>query len=378
MGLGCLAGLAGLEIGVRAFWRPELASWQRNLDAVFPLDPAVTIGVAGPARIRTNSRGLRGPEMAADRAGEYRILALGGSTTECLAQDQPNTWPARLQALLPDAPGRRRVWVGNAGHGGHLIPHHVLAMKHMPAQYDPDAIVILAGGNDPVRALNEGFARGPNSSGRERDPRELAADFSECPAPLAVSGGLLSPRRLRLTAYLRAFRKRFSGGGFGQTAVRYREMQERRRHPSRIVDAMPDLGPGLDGYRRDIREIIRLARTGRRHLVFMTQPSLFKPEMPPEELNRLWAGWRGDPGLNAYWSPRVLAAAGEAFNRALLETCREEGVDCLDLASDLPKTTAITWDQAHFTDLGSRLTAEKLAEHFQAHFLRTASRRGAS
>jgi hypothetical protein len=367
--LGCALALLILELGLRWFRRPELSSWRPNLDIVFPLDPEVTTGVAGPAHIKTNSRGLRGTEWSNDRAGEYRILAIGGSTTECLAQDQPNTWPALLQTRLPTAPDGRVVWVGNAGHGGQNSRHHVLAMRYWPELYDPDAIVILMGGNDPMRALNEAPAYDTGFIDNRGKMRGLAQDFSERPASLEGPGGL-SYRSLSLWAFIKDFRNRFSGRspGFVQSVTQYREMQKKRRRASQFVDRMPDLKPGLDGYRRNIREIIRLARERNIPLVLMTQPSLLKPAMPEEEVRRLWSGWTRDPSLNVYWSTRVWAESMDAHNRALREVCRESGVDCLDLASKLPKTAAVTWDQAHFTDLGSRLVADELAACFRASF----------
>lgn len=89
--------LVALEIGLRLFWHPQLTAWQRNIKTEIAIDPAIIRGVAGPAHIVTNSLGIRGDEVSTERASEYRILAIGGSTTECLLNDQPNTWPALLQ-----------------------------------------------------------------------------------------------------------------------------------------------------------------------------------------------------------------------------------------------------------------------------------------
>lgn len=371
IGLGIALALAILEIGLRLFWRGELASWQRNLAVSIPLDPEVTRGVAGPARVRTNSRGIRGTEWAHDRSSEYRILALGASNTRCLLQDQPNTWAAQLQARMPATPDGRSVWVGNAGGGGYNSRHLVLAMRHMLGPYDPDAVIIL-GVIDAGAAREEGAAYDPHFIDRDEKLRTLARDFAERPPALAGAGGL-PIRSTYLWTFLREFRANFRGAGQGmaETAANIRRMQEDRRRANRFVDEMPDLRPGLEGYRHNLLEIVRLAREHGVHLVFTTAPSLVKPEMSREESDCLWAGWVGDRSQNAYWSPRVMAASKDAFNRTLLDTCAAEGVDCIDLAARLPSSTEVFWDQAHFTDLGSRLVADALAERFVDHFEKT-------
>jgi lysophospholipase L1-like esterase len=371
--LGCVLALVVLEIGLRLFWRPELASWQRSLDTIVPLDPEVTTGVAGPAHIVTNSEGIRGAEWANDRSREYRILAVGSSNTECLLQDQPNTWPALLQTRLPTTADGRSVWVGNTGSAGHTSRHIVLAMRYMLDQYHPDAVIILAGGNDSTRILNDGAAYDPDFIDNDAKMRDLAWDFAERPVSLVDSGNI-SVRNTYLWLFLREFYHRFFGAsarGMVQNMAAIREQQANWRQARLIVDEIPDLQAGLAGYRRNLLEMIRLAQKHRVHIVFMTMPGLYKPDMTPEEMGRLWVGGFGEPSLRTYWSPRVRGAGVDALNRVLLETCSDQGVDCIDLASMLPKSTVIFWDQGHFTDEGSRRVADALVGYFQAYFAKT-------
>jgi lysophospholipase L1-like esterase len=373
--LGCLLALALLEISLRIFWRPELAAWQRNLDVIIPLDPNVTTGVAGPAHVRTNSAGIRGDEWSPDRSSEYRILTLGASDTRCLLQDQPNTWPALLQTRLSTTQDRRGVWVGNAGGGGYNSHHVVLAMRFMLDQYDPDAVVILLGGNEAALALNQGLDYDPNFIYNEEKMRKLALDFNERPVALAGTAGP-SVRNLFLWMFLKDFQDQFfdstSARGMVDNVASVRANQEKRRQATRIVDEMPDIQMGLAGFHTDLLEMIRLAHEHHVHLVLMTTPSIYKAHMTQDETNRLWAGWYlNDQRSNAYWSSRVMAEATEAANQVLLKTCQEEVVDCIDLASLLPKSTDIFWDQAHFTDTGSSRVADELVKYFEDYFART-------
>ena len=71
--------------------------WWPNLRKVFHPEPGVMAGVEGEKIFAINSLGLRGDEPSSDDT--FRVLALGGSTTECLFLDQEEAWPQRLQTL---------------------------------------------------------------------------------------------------------------------------------------------------------------------------------------------------------------------------------------------------------------------------------------
>jgi hypothetical protein len=371
--LGALLALSLLEAGLRLFWRQELASWRRNMDMTVPLDPEITRGVSGPARIVTNSKGIRGSEWAERRPGEYRILVIGGSNAACILQNQPNTWPALLEARLPATPDGRRVWVGNAGHGGHNSRHHVLAMRYMLDQVHPDAVVVLIGGNEKL--LTEGPAYDPRFIDDDAKMHDLERDFYESAVPFHEKPGGFRGAYLWtfLTQAKDRLRKKYARGMVADVEGTRRGL-DARRHAWLVIDELPDLRPGLDGYGRNIKEMIRLAGDHRVHLVFMTTPSLLKPGMSAEEKGRLWAGRFGPAGaayLNAYWSPRVYATVLNAHDRLLKGICREARVDCIDLASELPRTLDIFWDQAHFTDYGSSRVADVLVDYFTAYLRKT-------
>jgi len=334
IGLGCVLAFTPLEVGLRLYWHPELTAWQRNLNVTIPLDPEVTTGVAGPAHIITNSQGIRGTEWSNDRSQEYRILAIGSSNTECLLQDQPNTWTALLQTRMPTTLDGRSVWVGNAGVAGHTSRHMVLAMRYMLDQYHPDAVIVFPSG-DATLILNEIAAYDPGFIDKEAKMRDLAWDFAEQPVSL-VDTGSLSIRNTFLGMFLLEFRDRFFSGSarkFVQNAASIRDMQEKWQQATLIVDEMPDIQAGLDGFHHNLLEMVRLAQAQHVHLVFMTQPSLLKPDMQQAELDRLWFGPIPGADPQAYWSPKVRLAVLDALNRVLMETCRDEGIDCIDLAS---------------------------------------------
>lgn len=363
--------LVALEIGLRLFWHPQLTAWQRNIKTEIAIDPAIIRGVAGPAHIVTNSMGIRGDEVSTERASEYRILAIGGSTTECLLNDQPNTWPALLQTRLGNISGRK-VWVGNVGHGGFDSRHHVIEMKYMLDQYKPDAVVILMGGNDQGLILGEGMSYDPHFVDNGRKMRLLAMrDFIETPVAVMQHEEPVFLKSLRnshvfmMAREARGWLWLMTRHGFVHNVEMYRQLRESRRKAWLVVNDTPDLKLGLDGYARNIREIIRLAKERRVRLIFMTQPILLQPNMSQEMLDQIWAGWIGDPSLNIYWSPEVAAAVTDKLNSLMMEISQQEGIECLDLAAKVPKSLDVFFDHCHFTDYGCSLVANELVGLFR-------------
>lgn len=110
-------------------------------------------GVSRNGRHSTNAWGLRGDAPPPPDAGSYRIITVGGSTTQCFYLDDHKTWPYLLQMKLSAAGWR--VWIGNGGLDGHSTRGHLVFMEDVVARIRPDAIIVLAGINDLLYSLDE-------------------------------------------------------------------------------------------------------------------------------------------------------------------------------------------------------------------------------
>src|SRR3989338_4357426 len=120
----CETGLRFLSFQPEYYyvWPPYFHSTLKPLSDITP-------GIKGESRFIVNSKGVRGDELALD--SRYKILALGGSSTECTFLDQAEAWPFLLQERLTRAASRGRVWVGNAGRSGNTTRQHILQMKYL-------------------------------------------------------------------------------------------------------------------------------------------------------------------------------------------------------------------------------------------------------
>jgi lysophospholipase L1-like esterase len=126
--------------------------YARDPDLLWTLRPNASIHVpeAGFTNIKTNSRGLRGPELPrAKEPGEFRVLCLGDSVTFGLGLSDQETWPARLAIALGKAPqlaGRRVRVVSGAVPGWSSVQG--MRLLSQLKELDPDVIVFWFGLND--------------------------------------------------------------------------------------------------------------------------------------------------------------------------------------------------------------------------------------
>ncbi len=117
-------------------------------------------------------------------------------------------------------------------------------------------------------------------------------------------------------------------------------------HRQSVFRPAPGLMPGVTGTHRFTTNSMGIrgnefgaARRNVR-LIFMTQPSIWRGDLPKACLDLLWAGAAGDarlqPGL-PYYSASALEIGLNRYNAELLQFCRENKIPSLDLAAMLPK-----------------------------------------
>lgn len=359
--------LALLELGLRVVLPPPTGyrALPPNLTATFRMRDAR--GVEGPSVYRVNSMGARSREWAAERGTEYRVLCLGGSTTESLANDQSRTWTTLLERGLGTLDGRR-VWVGNVGKSGWSTRHHRVQAHHLLPVYDPDAVVLLAGVNDLSSRLKQGGDYDPRFFEK---PENQAALLRQS---FAVSPGRFPsewpddpwPKRTRLWLVLRGLKYgllRQPDDAQDPEGRYLRGWREARARGGRIRE-LPALDSALDEYAANLREIVRSTRAYRARILLMTQPVFWRTGLTDEEKATLWMGgvgdFRGRPG-SSYYEPEALARGMEAYNQRLLQVCADTEAECLDLAGAVARTTENFWDDCHLTDAGQAHVAQIVA-----------------
>ena len=73
------------------------------------------------------------------------------------------------------------------------------------------------------------------------------------------------------------------------------------------------------------------------------------------------------PRRDYYYTAEALARGMAAYNKRLLDICAERQVECIDLATALPKDTTVFYDDVHFNESGSKQVAQILADYLLRH-----------
>lgn len=367
--LALLAGELVLRLAFPSLSGDEVYIWPPHLRKVFHPSPLVMPGITGPSRFSINSIGLRGDEP--DPAATYRILALGGSATECLYLDQDEAWPALLQQDLNQRLSIQRVWVGNGGMSGRTSEHHLVALEYLPLdKLQIDAVVVMVGINDLATRLARDTDYDPNSLGKP--------DAQEWLRIQTFSGSYL-PRPgdsfIKNTALWRLLRKVLDmlprEDAQDKFATMFVHLRERRQHASAIREELPDLSSALDAYASTLNRMVDMANERSVRLILVTQPTLWRSDLPADLTALLWSGAIGSPqtGVDGpYYSVGALARAMQAYNATLLQVCQQRQIECVDLASMLAKDTTVFYDDVHFNESGARQVADILAGYLESTF----------
>lgn len=362
-----LVALSASELIVRIIYpEPAYALRAPFLAATFTPNSSVMPGVSGEAHFVLNADGFRSASPTSQQT--YRVLAIGASTTECLYLDQPETWTELLKDRLNAARSRDLAWVGNAGVSGHSMRHHVTALEELPlANLGLDAVLLLPGVNDFAHRL---AVDGPFDADfmTRPDSRHRLINQTFGYGPKWEEGDAFY-KRSALYRLISSARQ-----GRGQTSVRlqdptgsvYTAWRRYRSETKELRDVLPDLESSLAEYASNLRRFINSARAKGLHVIMMTQPSMWRPDLPERLQQLLWMGGVGDYQSGrgvAYYTPAALSSGLERYNDTLRDVCRAADVECIDLAPRIDKDDSSFYDDVHFNEQGARKVASVIAEY---------------
>lgn len=289
-----------------------------------------TPGLDADAHVQINEYGLRG--RLARSTDSLKILAVGGSTVEDNLLNDADMWTGRLEYRLGSG-----AWVGNMGRSGTDSRHHVLQLeKAITGLPRPDAILVLCGLNDML------YGAGAHA---DQPPPDDEA-FGAIPGRMTYDE---PPGTFDLGDVIEAYKQR-------RSAV---EDEDWLRAP-------PNLGDALVAYNANLNRMVALAHRVPAHLVLVTQPAIWKPEMDAAELAHLYAGGIGSPTRwgdprTRWYTPDVLRHMLGLFNQAMRAVAAQRRVGLIDLANELEPEVAHYVDDFHFSKRGADRVAEIVA-----------------
>ncbi|WP_420571741.1 SGNH/GDSL hydrolase family protein [Kordia sp.] len=319
-----------------------------NSDFVWEINANEITGIHQDSEVSFDELGARSISNYED--ANHKIVVFGGSTTACFALTQGKTWSALLEKKLGDT-----YWVGNFGRPGNSSNHHTLQFQHMlekPELNDTKTVLIMQGVNDFVAYLisSERYLNSPERKLKKFAFQHVPDDHLPFYKQFTLYK-LASRAKKNLNFYLN------HKDHLTKTVLSIKELKKQ----SKIIEELPDLTAGLNHYEQNIRNLITQAKKKNINLVFVTQATMWKPNLEPkyEEL-MLTSGFQNN---EAFYSTEALYGGMEIFNERLKMVCKQQNIPCIDL--QLPKTTASFYDDFHFNESGAELTAEQISKYLK-------------
>jgi lysophospholipase L1-like esterase len=287
-------------------------------------------------RFEVDALGFRGKRLAsaAKAPGTYRIFFLGASTTENAFFPEERTFPGLVEAALDEKlKGSPRIEVANAGVAGMTTARVLDTLVHRVLPLEPDLVVVLEGHNELCLAL---------------DPKWEPGRLGEPEPPPTFRSWLAGSSRVVALLDDWDLRRRMAVDKHGWYAKRARE-----RHSKPFVAPPTDPLRGVPAFAADLHRVAVLCSDAGVPCVLMTQPSLYKDRLAPEEEAALITGAGTTPNLEA----RELKRALDAYNDAIRRVARDDGARVVDLAREVPADLEHFLDDVHFTARGNEAVA---------------------
>ena len=311
--------------------------WPPSLSKTFYPDPSIFPGVNGPSHFTTSSLGYRGPPLG-NASQEYRILTIGGSTTECLYLDDSKTWADALMHSLNISRDGRRVVVMNVGRSGYSTDENALQAKYLIPQFKPDMVIMLSGANDLIMRLLEGDSWTPYTD-----------DFSKAfYATPAYSIKSTFTYHVLFSLYVSFILKEKPQDSTGEIFTEKRAVRKTLTE----MNETPPLDASLKNYVMNVERIMNETRPRNITLVLITQPTSIHPNLSPGEDSLLWFSCVSQ---QACYSPDAFSRMLNRYNSALLAACEgKQDTVCVDAAADMTGNSFYFYDDLHFNEQGAR------------------------
>lgn len=277
--------------------------------------------------MRTNSLGLRSPEIApAKEAGVVRIAVVGASTVMgAYAATNEDTFSMRLGTLLGKTFPDRRFEVINAGIAGYGLIEQSQMLEKIVLPLAPDIVIVYPGFNDFAA-----YCRSDSDKAiAVRKPKRSGLPIIEMPEWL-LSIELLTKNTVGL-----------------------------RTPPVSSSTTRSVATLDLSDYRKKLDVLGSVALRSRIPFVFSTNARAYRPEQPLAEQQALSETAR-------YYNPcfdlNGLHTLYDLHNTEIKSAAGRFGFSVVPLDQEIPGGRRYFIDASHFSNAGEQLAAERLLD----------------
>ena len=279
---------------------------------------------------------------------EFRIIALGGSTTRCNRLEEQYRYPQVLEDILSEAYPSRKITVLNAGMDWYTTQHSLINYITYCSDFNPDLVVVMHSINDIYRSFESPFFTMGEYNDRYSNFYGPAINGARPPAPETFEKNLLKQLYYSFmnltdttTSVSNEFLSQIIGSEEDIPFEKYRSYKPFKKYFSKLFHYL---------------------NSDSVECVLVLQPSIYKKTMTQAEYDRLWFGKLDCFENGVYPSPASLAMAMKEFNSAAKKIADDNSIDVVDGATNIPKTLDYFTDDVHYTNKGASKLAELVAE----------------
>lgn len=292
-----------------------------------------------------NHMGFRGEVPPPNFPEALTIVAIGGSTTECVLISEGKTWCDLLAAKLKTR--FNPVWLGNGGLDGMSTYGHIIFVEDYIIKLKPKVALFLVGANE----IGLGTYRADDLNHLKKPILGfLAAGWEKF-----INDSEVMDYAINFYRYYKAKRM-----GLVHPILNFAELPHVEIPPEKVQALLREHKEKyLRPYAQRLTKLIELCRQNGIEPVFLTQPAVFGNLIDPvtgADLAKA-ASWR----VNGATLWQIL----ELYDDVVRHTAAQQQVFVIDLARELPKTTAYFYDTYHFTNAGCQQVAAIIAQHLE-------------
>jgi hypothetical protein len=291
--------------------------------------------------LRVDDDGYIMPSEVHERP-DLTLVFLGGSTTECIYDDENNRFPYLAGRMIEERT-RLKVNSYNAAKSGNNSLHSINVLLNKALAVNPDVVVMMHNINDLSILLYEKtyWNRHPTRSPllvKEPTWKTVGKNLEET---FRLARDLVIPNLYNAVHRLVHVESKFKTDEFKQVRGRKIEVRQEQLVPE---------------FTLNLQTFINICRARGITPVLMTMPSRLK-DAPDPLIARMMKGLEDQQGIGY----RDFKGAFDRFNQVIREVGAQNQALVVDLAREMPPEKEYMSDVAHYTPAGSRLAAQNIA-----------------
>ncbi|MEM6684701.1 MAG: SGNH/GDSL hydrolase family protein [Bacteroidota bacterium] len=293
-----------------------------------------------------NNVGFRGDELKMPKPNnEYRIFAIGGSSTESLYIDDADVWTRVLQENLNQNQYQNKtVKVYNAGKSGDNIQDHIAMLAHRIIHLQPDEVIVFCGINDVTRLLLDDNPLKFNITEKKEESdigfvQMLGVFIYEFQIPRRLYYAFKTEEDVLETIEIQS-----------DYAKKVKKTQARP-----VENQLPSTDYG--NYANKLKSLIGICQANDIKLIFATQVVTWDTE---EEALQNWHWMTSRGGIR--YNAKKLQQKVDSINAITIQESAKFAVPVFKTDSIIPKTSAYLYDDCHFNPAGNKKMGDALAK----------------